>query len=73
MAKRGRKAKTGLGIDLTAIKPPDFKTAAVRLRLTPEEAAQMKQAATLLGTSLSDYIRQMHAQAWAALKGRKGL
>ena len=72
MAKRDRKAKAGLGIDPTAIKPPDFKTAGVRLRLTPEEAAQMKEAADILGTSLSDYLRQLHAQAWAALKGRKG-
>ena len=62
----------GLGIDPKAIKPTDFKSALIQLRARPEEAAQMKEAAALLGTSLSDYVRQLHAQAWAALKGRKG-
>ena len=46
------------------------KTALVQCRVSPEEKAQMLEVAAALGVDVSEYLRQLHRQAWAGWKRR---
>jgi len=63
-------ARPTFKVDPTRISRADGRTGSLRIRVSVEEAATLKQAARILGVTVSEYIRALHEQALESLTKR---
>ena len=54
------------------LSPQERRNASLTIRLTPTERRQIQDMADRFGTTVTNYLLNLHAQAWASIKKEGG-